>query len=71
MEFSFDGKEFIVRFENPGVAFDPRQAAGNPPSPEDLAEGGYGVFLIQTLADGIEYHSTEQGNVLTIHKGWV
>lgn len=33
------------------------------PDPELLAEGGYGLFIMQSLADEIQYHSDANGNV--------
>jgi anti-sigma regulatory factor (Ser/Thr protein kinase) len=41
-----------------------------PPSPESLAEGGYGLFLINSLVDVIRYESSGGWNTLTLIKHW-
>ncbi|MCA9728188.1 MAG: ATP-binding protein [Candidatus Eisenbacteria bacterium] len=68
VELSCDGEELVVRLESAGIPFDPRHAPLEPPDPEELAEGGYGIYLIRTLTDGIEYYTHEGGNVLVLRK---
>ena len=35
---------------------------------DELPEGGYGLALIQTLADGMEYERRENRNMVTLRK---
>lgn len=59
-----------VQIQDQGPPFDPTNPLANPPSPHDLAEGGYGLFLINTLVDEIHYETYNDWNTLTLVKKW-
>lgn len=42
----------------------------NLPNPEDLPEGGWGMFLIYELMDGVEYERLSDGNRWYLVKQW-
>lgn len=47
-----------------GRSFDPAGAGRAPPEPDDLAEGGYGWFLIRSLTNKLSYTREGGRNVL-------
>jgi serine/threonine-protein kinase RsbW len=59
-------RDLWVRVYDQGQGFD----LDTLPLPEidSLAERGRGLFLIRTLMDSVQYHRTEQGNVLEMRK---
>jgi anti-sigma regulatory factor (Ser/Thr protein kinase) len=59
-----------VQVQDQGPPFDPTNPLANPPSPQDLSEGGYGLFLINTLVDEIHYETYNDWNTLTLIKKW-
>jgi serine/threonine-protein kinase RsbW len=74
-----DRRRMAVRFElwddyltvyitDQGDPFDPRRTVVLPGRPEDLSEGGYGLFLIQALVDELRYEATECGNTVVLSK---
>jgi anti-sigma regulatory factor (Ser/Thr protein kinase) len=62
--------EATFRLISRGPAFDPTTAAvmPNPEHGEELAEGGYGLAIIQSLADGMEYEHREDRNMVSLRK---
>ena len=59
-----------VQIQNAGPPFDPTKPDAAPPDPEELAEGGYGLFLINSLVDEIAYETVDDFNCLTLTKKW-
>lgn len=59
-------KRLNIHVYDQGLGFDLEAV----PSPDFdlLNERGRGIFLIRTLMDGVDYHKTEGGNVLEMHK---
>lgn len=62
--------EAVFRLISEGTGFDPTQTAKMPGLQQDgdLPEGGYGLALIQTLADGMQYERREDSNMVTLRK---
>ncbi|MBD3334806.1 MAG: hypothetical protein GF355_04765 [Candidatus Eisenbacteria bacterium] len=69
-EIDAGGNELRLRLRDKGPPFDPAAQAARPPDPEELAEGGYGLFIIRSLVDDIAYDTDEEGNTLTLLKRW-
>jgi anti-sigma regulatory factor (Ser/Thr protein kinase) len=70
VELILSDHEAVFRLISEGTGFDPTVTAVMPsPDPEhDLPEGGYGIALIQTLADGMEYERRDNWNMVTLRK---
>ena len=51
-----------------GNPYDPTLRRPTSPDPLDLAEGGYGLFLMHTLSDGLLYQSDGEWNTLSLKK---
>lgn len=69
VEILLSGQEAIFRLISEGIGFDPTPPAMMPDVEEnDLPEGGYGLALIQTLSDSMEYECRENKNTVTLHK---
>lgn len=63
------GHEAVFRLISAGQGFDPTQRAVMPDVEQgDLPEGGYGLALIQTLADSMEYERKGDRNTVTLRK---
>jgi anti-sigma regulatory factor (Ser/Thr protein kinase) len=62
--------EALFRLISSGTGFDPTLIAAMPhlEPGADLPEGGYGLALIQMLADGMEYERRKNMNLVTIRK---
>lgn len=62
-------QEAVFRLFTAGDGFDPTQRAVMPDVEQDeLPEGGYGLALIQALADGLEYERRGDRNMVTLRK---
>ena len=62
-------QEAIFRLISEGKSFDSTLTAEMPDVEQDeLPEGGYGLALIQALADGMEYERRENRNMVTLRK---
>jgi anti-sigma regulatory factor (Ser/Thr protein kinase) len=72
-EILLSDHEAIFRLISKGPAFDPTTAAlvPDPEHGEELAEGGYGLAIIQALADGMEYEHREGRNMVALRKTFV
>ena len=70
VELILSDHEAIFRLISEGTGFDPTLTAAmpDPGLDEDLPEGGYGLALIQALADGMEYECRENRNMVTLRK---
>ncbi|MDD5287016.1 MAG: ATP-binding protein [Desulfuromonadaceae bacterium] len=70
IELILSDHEAVFRLISEGNGFDPTVTAVMPSlEPEDdLPEGGYGLALIQSLADGMEYERRENWNMVTLRK---
>src|SRR5262245_12705281 len=54
-----DGDRVTLRFEDDGVAFDPRQAAPAPAeAPPDSDLGGRGLALVRSVSERMDYERT-------------
>ena len=68
-EILLTGREAVFRLISDGKSFDPTRAAAMPELKEDeLPEGGYGLALIQSLSDGMEYERRNNRNMVTLRK---
>jgi serine/threonine-protein kinase RsbW len=69
-EILLSDNEADFRLISAGSGFDPTPAAAMPrlEQDEELPEGGYGLALIQSLADGMEYECRENRNMVTLRK---
>ena len=61
-------REITVVVRDPGSPFDPCEVA-SPPNRQAFPKRGFGLYLIQMIADDVEYQRTSEGiNVLTMTK---
>lgn len=61
--------EAIFRLTSDGPGYDPTRKAEMPDVEQDeLPEGGFGLALIQALADGMEYECMGNKNMVTLRK---
>lgn len=68
-EILLSDQEAVFRLISAGEGFDPTLTAVMPDVEQDeLPEGGYGLALIQALADGLEYERRENRNMVTLRK---
>ena len=68
-EILLSDQEAVFRLISGGKGFDPTQTATMPDVEQDeLPEGGYGLALIQALADGMEYERRENRDMVTLRK---
>ncbi|ATX67187.1 serine/threonine-protein kinase RsbW [Roseinatronobacter bogoriensis subsp. barguzinensis] len=58
------GTSVDCRITDTGRSFDPAGAGRAPPEPADLAEGGYGWFLIHSLTNKLSYTREGGRNIL-------
>jgi len=69
IELLLSGQEAIFRLTSAGQGFDPTRTARMPDVEQnELPEGGYGLALIQALADGMEYDCQKNKNMVTLRK---
>lgn len=63
-----DGGRLTIEIRDDGHPFDPRDV--EPPDPDryvrDGVKGGFGVHLMRTLMEGLDYRREEKQNVLTL-----
>ena len=68
-EIILSEQEAVFRLISGGKSFDSTQTALMPDVEQgELPEGGYGLALIQALADGMEYERRENRNMVTLRK---
>ena len=63
---SVDAASLVVSVDHHGERFDPR--AYTPPDLARAAEGGYGLYLISRLVDGVSFEGTERGGRVVLVK---
>lgn len=70
VELILSNHEAVFRLISGGTGFDPTLPAEMPAlvQDENLPEGGYGLAIIQALADGVEYERLKNSNVVTLRK---
>ncbi|GEM_PF-1988250 len=70
VEIVLSDHEAVFRLISEGAGFDPTQivAMPGPEQDQELPEGGYGLAIIQKLADGMEYERRENWNIVTLRK---
>ena len=56
----------VIKVKDQGEGFDIMQVPD--PDFDEFAEGGYGIFIIRTKMDSVEYQTQGKWNVLTIMK---
>lgn len=68
-EIILSEQEAVFLLISEGERFDPTLPVVMPDVEQDeLPEGGYGLALIQALADGMEYERRENRNMVTLRK---
>jgi len=68
-EITLSGQEAVFCLISEGKGFDSTLTAVMPDVEQgELPEGGYGLALIQALADGMEYERRENRNMVTLRK---
>lgn len=70
IELSLFDHEAVFQLTSEGEGFDPTVTVAMP-SPEqdgDMPDGGYGLALIQALADGMEFERRDNRNMVTLRK---
>lgn len=68
VRFERRADELVVQLICRGPVFDPSAEPARLPDPEELAEGGYGLFLIRALSDAVHYSVGAEENTLTLIK---
>jgi len=70
VELILSDHEAVFRLISEGAVFDPTQTSEmpDPEQEEELPEGGYGLAIIQALADGMEYERLKNKNMVTLRK---
>jgi serine/threonine-protein kinase RsbW len=66
LSIEVDDERALVVVRDGGRCFDP--AEYRPPPLDDLAAGGFGVFLMREVMDGVEFVSDDTGNELRMWK---
>ena len=68
LAFTFYPDRIVITITDQGPGFDP----GVVPLPdfENCPEGGYGIFIINTVMDGVRYEKNTEGNDLILIKTW-
>lgn len=68
--FSVDGKNFVARFSDEGIPFDPLTHAGPDLSVpiEEREIGGLGILMTKKMMDEITYKREKNFNILTLKK---
>jgi serine/threonine-protein kinase RsbW len=67
LHLEIDEQSVTVHLRDEGKPFHPGDVQA--PNPEELHEGGYGLFLIETLMDEVTYQpGPGAGTVLRLHK---
>lgn len=61
-----EDKNLCIEVHDRGCGFDLTEVEC--PNPEELCERGRGIFLIRAFMDTVDYHKTDSGNVLEMHK---
>jgi len=61
-----ENKNLSIEVHDRGCGFDLDEVPC--PNPDELCERGRGIFLIRTFMDSVDYHKTDSGNVLEMHK---
>lgn len=61
-----EDNNLLIRVYDQGTGFD--LSALPAPDFEDLPERGRGIFIIRALMDHVDYHKTQDGNVLEMQK---
>jgi anti-sigma regulatory factor (Ser/Thr protein kinase) len=61
-----DAEALVVSVDHHGERFDPR--AYMPPDLARPAEGGYGLYLISRLVDGVSFEGTQRGGRVVLVK---
>lgn len=71
-ELCFAGQEAVFCLITEGTRFDPTVAAIMPGLGQngELPDRGYGLSLVQRLADGMEYEYRENKNLVTLRKNF-
>lgn len=68
LELSMDGGVFTARLVDAGAPFDSTRKA-EMPDPADLAEGGYGLGIVQTVMDDVSWRYVDGvGNETIVRK---
>jgi len=68
-EIRLSDHEAVFLLISAGECFDPTQSVAMPDLEDgELPEGGYGLALIQALADGMEYERQGNRNMVTLRK---
>jgi serine/threonine-protein kinase RsbW len=62
---SIDGRVSDDGWPMPGLSLPDPPGLDDDTEPSDLPEGGYGWFLIRTLAEFVDYHRSESRNFLS------
>jgi len=70
VEVEITGEEMLCRLITEGPRFDSTKPASLPENndPLDVAEGGYGLMLMQKLTDRLEHDYRDGKNILTMGK---
>jgi serine/threonine-protein kinase RsbW len=61
-----DHEKLVIMVHNPGDPFDPD--AVPIPDPENLQEGGMGIFFMRVSMDEVEYHFDKTGTIVKMTK---
>lgn len=70
IELAREGDCLVARLRDEGTAYDPRRLGKSAiPSSDSLAEGGYGLGIIEHVMTDVDYsYSAQRGNQLVMRK---
>lgn len=61
-----EGNRLVLEIMDHGPGFQPRNL--DLPAPDDMSEGGRGLYLMQTFMDNVEWHGTPKGTTVRMSK---
>lgn len=68
LAYSIDSGGLTISVTDHGPGFDPE--AVSLPDFDGYPEGGYGIYIIKTIMDGLRYDRSPDGNILTLTRSW-
>lgn len=68
LSYAINSEAIVITVTDRGCGFDPSEVAI--PDFEKSPEGGYGLYIIKSIMDTVQYEQTTDGNNLVLTKNW-